>query len=316
MNHLARRVLPVLAALLCLGGVALAAAAKLPAAWRAQLHANERAARQDARALLESLHLPAGVRRIAGEPRFARPLGGGGALDYAYNAGEQSWWESAAGPQSIIAYVEAHRPPGASILSTGSGGDSQTATTSLEVMFSWPPIGAQVYNRTLTLSVITPAHGDSAIVARSEAAWIVPRAASERVPAAVHDIELSLRIGGGPFGERHMRTRTYLVWRRTRVATIVRELDSLLTVQPGVAYSCPAEVGGVQRPELTLQFRAGPAGPALARATVYVFPGRTGASGWNACDPIAFWIGSRAQTPLTSRTFVRSIGRLMGADIS
>ncbi len=281
-----------------------------------QLQRNEQAARLDARAALASLRLPAGVRRIAGEPRFARPLFGAGPTSNAYNASDESWWTTAANPTAIIAYVREHRPAGASIIGSGSGSDPAAALTALELQLSWPPVGQEVYNRTLTLTVITPGHGDSAIVAQSEASWIVPRAPSERVPAGVHEIAISLRIGTGPFGERHMHTRTQLVRRPSTVARVVRELDSLPITQPGGVLSCPALVGGDQRPKLTLQFRAGPAGPALARAAVFVMRGRERGSGWNACDPIEFWVAGRAQTPLTSRTFVHQIGGLIGADIS
>ncbi len=281
-----------------------------------QLQRNEQTARQDALVALASLRLPADVLRTAGEPRFARPLFGAGPTSNAHNADDESWWAAAANPAAIIAYVRAHRPAGAAISGSGSGSDPAAALTSLELQLSWPPVGEQVYNRTLTLTVITPSRGDSAIVAQSEASWIVPRAPSERVPAGVHAIAISLRIGTGPFAERHMHTRTQLVHRPSTVARIVRELDSLQIVQPGVAYSCPLEIVGDQAPKLTLQFRAGPAGPALARAAVFVMRGRERGSGWNACDPIEFWVAGRAQTPLTSRTFVHQIGLLIGASIS
>lgn len=224
--------------------------------------------------------------------------------------------EQAARLDARVALASLRLPAGAAISGSGSGSDPAAGLTSLELQLSWPPVGEQVYNRTLTLTVITPGHGDSAIVAQGEASWIVPRAPSERVPARVHEIAISLRIGIGPFDERHMHTRTQLVRRPSTVARVVRELDSLPITQPGGVLSCPALVGGDQRPKLTLQFRAGPAGPALAEATVFVMPGRNGASGWNACDPIEFWIAGRAQTPLTSRTFVHRIGLLIGANIS
>ena len=68
-------------------------------------------------------------------------------------------------------------------------------------------------------------------------------------------------------------------------------------------------------PLLTMRFGSG-AGSTLARAQVSVYPGRQGASGWNSCDPIDFWIGGKAQQALTSQTFVKQIGKLIGADIS
>ena len=45
-------------------------------------------------------------------------------------------------------------------------------------------------------------------------------------------------------------------------------------------------------------------------------PGKGGYAGSNECDAIQFWIGGKQQTALTSSTFVKQIGRLIGASIS
>ena len=103
---------------------------------------------------------------------------------------------------------------------------------------------------------------------------------------------------------------------RERDAALVNAFTRLPIVQPGERYSCPLELVGIARPALTLQFRAGRARPALARAEVYVTAGKNGDAGWNECNPIQFWIGGKQQTSLTSQTFVKQIGKLIGANIS
>lgn len=293
------------AALLCLAGGAQA---------DTRLQSNEAAARHDARHLLELLKLPHDVTSSATRPRVGGSLIGEPSANGRFWAGDQAYWTTSANPHAIIAYVEAHLPAGSSLAGTGSS--SGGSTSSLSVMLGWPALGLRVFNRTMTVSVVSSSQGHSAIVARSQSYWMYPRASGEQVPGGVHAIAVTLRIGGGPEGLKHQRIRTYPIWRAARVARIVSEFDSLPIVQPGVAYSCPAIINGIELPLLTLSFKSGEQGPVLARADVQVSPGRHGASGWNGCDPIDFWIGGRRQTPLTSRTFVKRIGRLIGVDIS
>src|SRR5579863_7100487 len=174
-----RRLVVICAVLVALAGVALSGAALAAEnSGGSQLHANMTAARRDAARLLASLRLPGGVTRLADEPAFAKPLIGGGSGSGRFNAGDTAWWSTAESPQEIIDYVKAHRPAGSSSMGTGSSSDGRTGTTSLEVMFNWPDTGP-VYNRTLTVSVVTSANGASAIAAQSKSSWIVPRASSE-----------------------------------------------------------------------------------------------------------------------------------------
>ena len=213
-----------------------------------------------------------------------------------------------------MAYIKAHKPAGSTIETVGS---STAPEISLQVMFTWPALGLRVFGRTMWVSVVSAPGSPSAVVAQSQSGWMVPRASAERVPTSVSNVAISLRMGSGPEGTNgHMHISTYVVWRSQRVAALVDEFNRLPIVQPDVRYACPLELVGNDRPALTLQFRAGQARPALARAEVYVTPGKNGDAGWNVCNPIQFWIGGKQQTSLTSQTFVKQIGELIGANIS
>ena len=306
-----RRALVVICVALLAGGASAAGAQA-----KTQLQANKVAAHRDARQLLTRLRLPKDLTRIGSAPRWAiqaaaLPLTGG------ISAADETWWTTTASPQAIIDFLKAHRPAGAADDGIGSEHNFQTGVNNLNVEFSWPPVGLQLYNRSLTVTVVTPPHGDSVVVAQSESSWIVPRPASELVPRRAQVVDVRLRIGHGLGGSRHMRTSTYVVWRQARVTEIVRQFNALQTVQDGaVMAGCTLMLPN--RPYLTLTFRSGrgPGHPVLAHAKVFVSPGSQGASGRNSCDPIVFWIGSREEPMLTSPTFVSWIGKLIGANIS
>jgi hypothetical protein len=302
-----RSLVVIFALLLALVGVARAA--------ESQLQANRAAAQRDARKLLALVQLPKDVERSAARPRAGGTLVGERSANSRYWARAQEFWMTDADPQSIIAYVKAHRPLGSKIEVWGSS-SGPGSNTSLDVIFSWPSVGQEIDGRMLTLTVVTPSSGPSAIVAQSQSSGMFPRPSSERVPSGVRRVAITLRIGSGRSGLRHMHISTYVVWRESRVAALVKAFDNLPIVQPPGGLSCPLLVAGSDGPALTLQFRAGPAGPALARAEVYVTHGTDGFAGFNSCDPIDFWIGGRQQTALTSPTFVRQIGQLIGANIS
>jgi hypothetical protein len=296
-----------------------------------QLQTNKLTARRDARQLLRRLRMPKHLSRIGSAPRWAIQAAGlplAGEISAAdVSAADETWWTTTASPQAIIDFVKAHPPAGAADDGTGTEQNSQTGVNSLNVEFSWPPGGVQLYDRTLTVTVVAPPHGDSVVVAQSQSAWIVPRPASELVPGGTRVVDARLRIGHGLGGSRHMRTSTYVVRRPARVTAIVRQFNALQTVQAGSVMAGSVMAGSVMagctlmlpdRPYLTLTFRAGrgPGHPVLAHAEVFVSPGSKGASGRNSCDPIVFWIGRREEPMLTSPTFVRWIGRLTGANIS
>jgi hypothetical protein len=204
-----------------------------------------------------------------------------------------------------LAYVKAHRP--------ATRGYYQLVFESSSVIFMWTIDGQHLASQQLQVTVATLADGRTGIMAQAESVWMVPRPRSERAPTSVRSVAVTLRMGSGPGGMKHEHAHTYLFTHAAKVTSIVNAFDALPIAQPGLVYSCPAMIAHM--PLLSVRFISG-AGFTLGRALVNVYPGSDGASGWNACDPIDFWIGSRRQTPLTSHTFVKQIGRLIGADIS
>lgn len=302
------------------------AAPTLARAGQAQgrVQANQRAARRDARQLLERLRLPpTDITAPRTIPAFARGFltnSSPASTDYA---GASRWEVASASPRAIIAYVRKHRPAGSTLdFGSGSSSDSKTGVTSIDVQFSWPDVSGQLLNRSLTVTVATPRHGPSVVIARSESAWFVPRPVSESVPAGVHTVAVTVRLGPAlpgpvmkPGGKVH--TMTYVISRAARVATLVNSFDQLPIVQPSSEpVACPLLLTGSSASQLTLAFMTGRHGRILARAQVYIHRGRRWEDGGSACDPIDFWIGGRRQTELTSPSFVKQVGSMVGADIS
>jgi len=298
-------------------GISAAAAAG------SQVQANQQAARRDARQLVERLRLPASARHIRAQPRFASSLSGSLYPGCRCYAEAEAWWTLGGTPHQAIAYVRRHPPTGSTLdIGTGSSRDSKTGVTAIDVQFSWPEVPSRLLNRVLTVTVITPPHGHSVLVARSQSAWFVPRPRSEQVPGGVHAVAITLRLGPPATGPivrpgGHVHTTTYLLRGPARVRALVSTIDALPTVQPSIEpLGCPMILTGSSASELTLAFKTSRTGTTLARAQVYVRRGTGGADGADPCSPINFWIHGRQQTALTSSSFVSQIGKLVGADIS
>jgi hypothetical protein len=118
----------------------------------------------------------------------------------------------------------------------------------------------------------------------------VPRPRSEKVPAAVREVDVRT-------SKAHVRVTT-----AAKVRRIVRWFDALPIVQPGGRFGCPPDT--VRRPPMSLRFRSAD-GLLLARASV------PGSFAIGACAPIEFWIGSHRQKPLSGHLYGR-IERLLG----
>jgi len=306
------RLVVVLAALIGLacGATSALAASGAPAASGAlaetQLQANQAIARRDARALLEQLQLPSGVTSSATEP-----MGVGTDLLKPPRVWEKNtigvsrWMISPESPAALLAYVGAHPPR--------ERGFRQQITEGSTVIFTWIIDGQHLLSQDLQITVAPLADGHTGLMAEAQSVWMVPRPASERVGPGIDAVDLTLRIGSGPAGVTREHVHRYVFTRPTQVTNIVQEFNRLPISQPGLLYSCPAMLP--RMPLLTLRFM-GANGSTLARAAVTVHSRKNGYAGWNSCDPIDFWIGARQLTPLTSHTFVVSIGKLIGTSIS
>lgn len=304
---------------------ALATAALARAGQANSQQTNRAAAERDARELLARLQLPpTNVTSPRTIPGFARSFLPDFPPLSRYSASASRWEVAGAGPTAIIAYVRAH-PPAGSTLDNGSGtsSDTRTGVTSIDVQFSWPDVPDQLLDRTLTVTVVTPRHGRSVVVARSQSAWYVPRAASESVPSGVRAVKITVRLGpattGGPVMKPggKVRTTTYVISDAARVAALVKSFDALPIVQPSTGpIPCPMILTGSTSSQLTLAFMTGVHGKTLAEAQVFIHRGAQWEDGGGPCNPIAFTIGGKQQTALTSPTFVKQVGKLVGADIS
>jgi hypothetical protein len=288
----------VLAAGLATTGLAWGASAQ------SELAANRAAAHSDVVQHLRGVRMPAGATSIRTEPQFAKAFGVISGPGGKYDASDQAMWTTEASPQSILAYVKAHKPAGAiADMGSGSGSDSKTGVTSIDIQFSWPDVSRKLLNRMLTVTV-------------------VPRSAAEMVPNGVHAVQITLRLGPTPTGPvvkpgGHVKTTTYLVWRAARVRALIDAFDRVPIVQPGAEpIACPLELTGSEASGLTLDFKSGRNGATLAHVEVSAQRGAHGYDGAGPCNPIDFWIGAKQQTSLMSPTFVRQVGKLIGANIS
>jgi hypothetical protein len=252
------------------------------------LAGNRVAARHDARDLLGRVRLPSDATGLSSEPRgdggWLKPVA---ALDATTARAEvHAWWRVASSPDAVFAFVEAHPPRGANVVSTGSG--SGRGSSAESVTFGWRPVPGVSRLRELAVTVTALRGGAGGVLAQAESDWIVPRSPSERVPAGVHEVDVT--SAGLDGSARLARSITS----PAKVRHVISRIDALPVVQPG-AYGCPnLAPDGARR--VTLSFRTRAAGRLLARATYIAYADML-VSG--PCNPIDFTVRGRPQVPLT-----------------
>jgi hypothetical protein len=292
------------------GVVALAGAtAGSPRAAGARLHSrstlahNKRVARSDAAGLLGRLRLPAGAARSPREPTgagtYLRPMPSLEATSARVT--DHAWWTVPEQPSAVLAYLKAHPPAGGRYDGSGST-SSGSGVVALSIDYSWPAIAGVLGGRLLDVTV-SAVHGGTGVLAETQSEWIVPRPASEVVPAGVHEIDVSAQAatGGRP------------VSRQVTAAATVRALVALINGLPigqPTATSCPAEITtGAQIVALT--FRPAAGGAALARASFTDYAGWGGLSG--ECNEISLSIGGRQQRDgLIGGRYIARLTRILG----
>jgi hypothetical protein len=154
------------------------------------------------------------------------------------------------------------------------------------------------------------------VVAAAVVFFLVTDSGVGRVPGGVRVVDVTLRIGHGQLANRNVVTSTHVFTGAATVQALITGVDALATVPKGSIWNCPNAIAEPTTRRLTVSFKTGPARPTIARVEVDVSSGRTGDSGWTPCDGIEFSVGGKPQRVLISRTFVRHLGRLIGADIS
>jgi hypothetical protein len=263
---------------------------------------NERAARRDARALLDLVRLPTGAVRSATEPAgggiaLARP---GYTTASSALVDRHAWWTVPGSFSNAAAFVKAHPPTGAKRTTTGSAIQSGSITETF-VGFSLPTNPVVLWQRQLVVVIAQLPDGVTGIRVDAEVEWTVPRPAGERVPRAA-DL-LTVTRGTMP-GWPPPVSRT--VTDRARIRRVAAMLDRLPVVQP-VAVACPALFA---EPTITLTFLAGPGGPRLARATMPA----DGPEG--SCAPIVFAVRGRQERPLYAfPSFRHRVSKALGISL-
>ncbi|MGI8505415.1 MAG: hypothetical protein ACR2MK_01180 [Solirubrobacteraceae bacterium] len=269
---------------------------------------NRRAARSDAAKLLRRLRLPVGASVSTTEP-----AGDGGLLKplralvaTTARADVHAWWVVPGRPDSLLAYIKAHAPAGAKFYATGSGSGGPSGRTVETLDYSWPAIGGVIGLRELAVSVTSLSSSATGVLAQAESDWIVPRPASERVPAGTHEIDVTSAKLDGP------TTASLSVTSAVKVRRIVALIDKMPIVQPGT-YSCPG-LTNVGARVVRLAFRARVAGKLLARATYVDYPPLTAPSG--PCNAIDFSVRGHRRAPLIGGDFVTQAQRVLGVSLT
>lgn len=251
---------------------------------------NQRAAARDTAQLLNHLLLPRGTVRLSGEPR-----GDGGLLRHPDSipsgllVDRHRFWLVREPLERVVGFLDLHGPRGAR--KSGWGWSSGRHVPPNEtVTFSFPAVDGRTSLRELLVTIVSLSQRSSGVRADAQEIWVVPRPASEMVPASVREVDV---------GTSHAHVR---VTAPAKVRLLVRWFDSLPIVQPGAVYHCPVETA--RRATMRLGFRSADGG-LLARASV---PGAR-VSGY--CASIQFWIGSHREQPLSGHLY-RRIERLLG----
>jgi hypothetical protein len=238
------------AALVTVGAVAAAGTANAGTA------ANRRAAVAAAQAMLRGLRLPGGAQPSAGDPSRSHLLAHPGSRPATPALVDvRQFWVLPGGLQAAMNWIQDHPYPGTS---GGMGGGSATpsGTTTLWTGFAFGPRPGILSERELIVTVAHAKGGGTALRADAEAVWVVDRPASERIPAGVTGLTVTLRRPGRPASGPSSVTDG------RKVRTVVRLVNRLALFQPG-AFACPADLG----PRVQLDFLSAAGRAPLAVAT-------------------------------------------------
>lgn len=301
-----RRLLAVTSAvwLMAVAGVLEGCSAATPAGTQAvrstspATAAHKRAAIADSKRLLAGVVAPSGaVVRSSGTGTgpHSKLLTAAFASAVAYRT-----WTVSRTPSVVLSHVVARLPAPSKLVGSGSGGPDPR---SVSRTYQWPAVAGVLGLRQLQLTVTSRAGGGTLLSAKSQSQWLVARARSERIPAEVHDIQVTDGVPGrAPFVSRH-------VTNQAKVHALVALIDSLPIVQPGAVH-CPSETVGA--PVVTVAFRGGAGDHTLARARVspsadVSFP--TYLVGWS-CVATRLEIAGHTQ-PALAGDVIRPIQRLL-----
>lgn len=169
-------------------------------------------------------------------------------------------------------------------------------------MFSFSAVKGVVSMRWLTFDAVALPDRSTGVRVDAHDVWSVSRPASEKVPAGVHEIDVTSALPGkAPFVERSVTSAA-------KVRRIVALLDAMEIVQPGVAVQLPSVPGRSPGGHNRLP---GDGRRAAARARPrYRFRCRI-----RACNPVDLSIGRHRQTPMIGGEFVKQTERLLRVNL-
>jgi hypothetical protein len=252
-------------------------------------HASPRPATASNRALAQKLAgtligdvaLPAGAAEVSSDPESSRMNPWLGVSDVPLSTllvDVGRFWRVPGNPKSVMDWISTHPPSGF----TESGKETGSADGTMRfwgVHFAASSISGRIASEELTIGATAADGGGTALRADAQVVWMIPRRASETIPAGVRSVLVSVdHFGGGAFKQASVTAPR-------KVARLVSYVDSLQLVQPSVV-GCP-EIGPTTR-VLDLRF-LGPAGTRAAPLARVVEDG---------CDGLTFYVRGRREHPL------------------
>jgi hypothetical protein len=300
---------PVLAAVCAVLALAAGSQAAAGEGGAPSAASNRASAGRDARALLARAVLSAGAVALSGPPSGASAIDNPDPQQATPDiADAHAWWRAPGTLASVLAFERAHAPAGSRFAGSGGGttpigGSGRSSAVWSYVEFAFPAQAGVLASRTLIVKATALGAHSVALRIDAQDVWEIPRSAAERIPAGVHEIDVSRAVPGRP------PTLSQSVTDPGKLAGIVKLIDALPIVQPN-AIECPMIL--VNGPTVTFTFRASAGGSVLAAASQNVAQGPSG-----VCNPMRLSIHGRSQTPLLGgSTFVAAAGRLLGLTLA
>ena len=248
--------------------------------------------------LIGEVPLPAGAAEVSSDPEASRTQPWLGVTEVPLStllADVGRFWRVPGDPKRVMDWIAAHPPPGfrKSGKETGSA-DGRMRFWGVHFSASIPgPISRRIASEELTIGATAAEGRGTALRADAQVVWMIPRPASETVPAGVRSVLVSVdHFGGGAFKEASVSAPG-------KVARLVSYVDSLQLVQPS-QIPCPA-IGPSTR-VLDLRF-LGPAGTRagpLARAVE------------DGCDGLRFSVRGHRERPLDESDEVGALLHRLG----
>jgi hypothetical protein len=179
----------------------------------------------------------------------------------------------------------------------GVGGPGIPANHNLTFAF------AGTASRQLLVNLVALTDGNTGVRADAQVQWIVPRPASERIPAGVRAVDITRGVPGRP------PAIAVTVSAPAEVSVIVAMIDRLPIVQPG-GWNCPAQFAGSPRVQFVLRSAGGAVLARAAEDADVVEP-------TTPCDPLSFSVGGHPETALLhGASFLHAVARLTRARLA